>query len=239
MVEFNPLATRRPAIMGSRYVVASGHYLASMAGIRILEMGGNVVDAGVAAGLCINVLQPDMTNIGGVAPVMLSVAPSREVVTISGLGRWPKAATLDEIRRRGGDISGGVLATVVPSALGAWIEALDRYGTLTFGDAAAPAIELADRGFPVNRFLHDNLRGAADRLARWSSSRAVYLSRGRPPRVGERLVQRDLGATLRTLADAERGASGRHAGLMGYARCSTKATWLAAWRLSAGTWAAC
>lgn len=214
MEEFESLPTLRPPILATKYVVASGHYLASMAGSRILENGGNVVDAGVAAGLCINVLQPDMTNIGGVAPIILRLASMPEAVTISGLGRWPRQLTLEDYRRRGGDLSTGVGSAVVPAALDAWVTALDRYGTMTFAEAAAPAIELAEDGFPVNRFLHDNLRKASEKLAQWPSSRSVFLSRGRAPRVGERLVQRDLARTLRMLAEVERGASGRHEGLV-------------------------
>ena len=213
MLEFQSMPTLRPPILGAKYVVASGHYLASMAGARILEMGGNVVDAGVAAGLCINVLQPDMTNVGGVAPIILRLAGMPEVVTISGLGRWPQRVTLEEFRRRGGDLSSGIASSVVPSALDAWAQALDRYGTMRFADVASPAIELAEAGFPVNRFLHDNLHRAAERLAQWPSSRSVFLSRGRAPRVGERLVQRELARTLRMLVEAETGAPGRHEGL--------------------------
>jgi len=212
-VEFEALPTLRPTILSTKYVVASGHYLASMAGSKILERGGNVVDAGVAAGLCINVLQPDMTNIGGVAPIILRLAGMPEVVTISGLGRWPRQLTLDDYRRRGDDLSPGMGSAVVPAALDAWVTALDRYGTMTFADVAAPAIELAENGFPVNRFLHDNLRKAAETLAQWPSSRGVFLSRGRAPRVGERLVQRELARTLRILGEAEAGVPGRHAGL--------------------------
>src|SRR5215210_335788 len=81
--------TFRPMLQTSRYAVAAGHYLASLAGIRMLERGGNAVDAGVATGICINVLQPDMTNFGGVAPIAIYLAETEEVVTISGLGRWP------------------------------------------------------------------------------------------------------------------------------------------------------
>ena len=212
-MEFEALPTWRPTILSTKYVVASGHYLASMAGSKILERGGNVVDAGVAAGLCINVLQPDMTNIGGVAPIILRLAGMPEVVTISGLGRWPRQLTLDDYRRRGDDLSPGMGSAVVPAALDAWVTALDRYGTMTFADVAAPAIELAENGFPVNRFLHDNLRKAAETLAQWPSSRGVFLSRGRAPRVGERLVQRELARTLRILGEAEAGVPGRHAGL--------------------------
>ena len=212
MMEFEPLPSMRPALLGREYVVASGHSLASMAGARILEMGGNVVDAGVAAGLCINVLQPDMTNIGGVAPIILRTGESRDVVTISGLGRWPKAATIEELRRRGADLAGPA-ATVTPAAIDAWILALDRYGTMPFAEVAAAAIELADEGFPVNPFLAANLQGAADQLAQWPTSRAVFLSRGRAPRTGELLVQKDLAGTLRMLVEAERGTNDRRAGL--------------------------
>ncbi len=101
-MEFESLPTLRPPFLGTKYVVASGHYLASMAGAKILEQGGNVVDAGVAVGMCINVLQPDMTNIGGVAPIILRLAGISEVVTISGLGRWPRHLTLEDYRQRGG-----------------------------------------------------------------------------------------------------------------------------------------
>jgi gamma-glutamyltranspeptidase/glutathione hydrolase len=184
-----------------------------MAGMRILESGGNVVDAGVATGLCINVLQPDLTNIGGVAPIILYLSRAKEVVTISGLGRWSRKATRGELQERGGDLSGGPLTSIVPSALDAWVQALDRFGTMSFAEVAAPAVELAEGGFPVNHFLHANLSRAAERLENWPSSRRVFLSRGRAPEVGERLTQPALGRTLRRLMEAERGASGRHEGL--------------------------
>ncbi len=213
MAELEPLSSVRPAVLGRKYIVASGHYLASMAGARILEMGGNVVDAGVATGLCINVLQPDMTNIGGVAPIILRTGQTGDVVTISGLGWWPNAATIDELRRRGADLAGGPLTTVMPAAVDSWILALDRYGTMPFAEVAAPAIELAEEGFPVNPCLEMNLGSAAETLAGWPTSRAVFLSRGRTPRTGELLVQKALARTLRLLVEAERGSDGRHAGL--------------------------
>src|SRR5256885_7313958 len=90
-----PLQSHRPTIMGRNHMVASGHYLATMAGMRLLEAGGNAIDAGVAAGICINVLQPDMTNFGGVAPIIIYLAERNEVVTISGLGRDRKSTRLN------------------------------------------------------------------------------------------------------------------------------------------------
>ncbi|MDR7545617.1 MAG: gamma-glutamyltransferase family protein [Armatimonadota bacterium] len=212
MIELTPLPTLRPSVMGRHYAVATGHYLASLAAVRIMDAGGNVVDAGVAAGLCLNVVQPDMTNLGGVAPIVVRRADG-QVTTVSGVGHWPRAATLDEILRRGGDISHGILASVVPAALDAWVEALQAFGTTRFADVAAPAIELAERGFPVNRFLYDNLAAVAPALSRWPSSRAVYLPHRHPPPVGELLIQRDLAATLRLLVEAEGTSAPRAEGL--------------------------
>ena len=214
MIQFKCLPTTRPPVLASKYIVSSGHYLASIAGLRMLADGGNVVDAGVAAGLCINVLQPDLTSIAGVAPIILRLGHGDDIVTISGVGRWPRAASLDELARRGATLgAGNLLSNVVPAALDAWVLALDRYGTMRFADVAAPAIELAERGFPVNQFLHDNLAQAAPTLSAWASWGKVFLSGGRPPRVGERLAQPELGRTLRSLVDAERGAATRHEGL--------------------------
>jgi gamma-glutamyltranspeptidase/glutathione hydrolase len=92
MAGFPPPSTYRPAVSGRHFMAAAGHPLATMAAIRILEMGGNAIDAGVAAGLCTNVLQTDMTNIGGVAPINLYHRGKNVVRTISGHGTWPAAA---------------------------------------------------------------------------------------------------------------------------------------------------
>jgi gamma-glutamyltranspeptidase/glutathione hydrolase len=85
----------QPTMLGTRYMVAAGHYLSTQAGYDILEAGGNAVDAGVASAIALAVLQSDIVNVGGVAPTMIYLAETNEVVTISGLGWWPKAAELD------------------------------------------------------------------------------------------------------------------------------------------------
>ncbi len=89
--ESRPISAHRPVIMGTRHMVVAGHYLAAHAGFQILEAGGNAIDAGVAAGIALGVLQSDMVNVAGVAPIILYLADRREVVTISGLGGWPWA----------------------------------------------------------------------------------------------------------------------------------------------------
>ena len=89
------IEAHRPSVRGKRYAVSTLHSLATMAGMQILENGGNAVDAGVAAGLCINVLEPEMAHFGGVAPIIFCPGSGGPVETISGVGRWPKAASIE------------------------------------------------------------------------------------------------------------------------------------------------
>lgn len=211
---FKPPRTHRPTVMGQTHMVAAGHYLAAAAGFRILEAGGNAVDAGVAAGICINVLQSDMTNFGGVAPIILYLAESREVVTISGLGRWPKKASVAFFKEHcGGDIPSGVLRSVTPAAAGAWLLALERFGTLPFSEVVAPALELAGRGFPMHQFLHDNLVTNRDDVARFPLNARIFLPGGVPPPVGQIVRQPELANTFRRLIAVEAKSGPREAGL--------------------------
>ena len=203
-------ASYRPTIAGTRHAVAAGHYLAASAGFAILEAGGNAIDAGCAAGIALGVLQSDLVDVAGVAPIMIYLAGREEVVTIAGLGPWPKA--LDPqlfMREHGGKIPLGVLRTVVPAAPDAWITALRRYGTMSFGDVAAAAIRFARDGFPMYPLMAESLKNHAADHARWPSNAAIFLPGGRAPEVGELFFQKDLGATLQYMADEERAASGR------------------------------
>jgi gamma-glutamyltranspeptidase/glutathione hydrolase len=206
----------RPDALGTHHAVAAGHPLAALAAHRILEAGGNAVDAGVAAGICLGVVHSDIVSFAGVAPIMVYEARRREVTTISGLGVWPRAATLEYYRDRcGGDMPDGLLRTVVPAAPDAWITALERFGTLGFAEVAQPAIELARDGFPLGRFVAGIIQANEGAYRRWPTSAPIYLPGGRAPRAGERFVQADLGRTLTYLADEDRAArrTGRSAGL--------------------------
>lgn len=203
-------AAMRPTIAGTRHMISAGHYLAANAGFQILEAGGNAVDAGVAAGIALSVVQSDFVNFAGVAPILIYLADRREVVSIAGLGWWPRAATLDFfLRTYGGSIPAGILRAVVPAAPDAWITALDRYGTMSFSEVAANAIRLADEGFVMYPLMAEMISTNEAGYSRWESSREVYLPGGRPPRVGEVFRQRDLARSLRYMADEERTASGR------------------------------
>ena len=210
------MAPDRPVVMGTKHVVAAGHYLAAHAGFEILEAGGNAVDAGVAAGIAIEVLEPNMVNFAGVAPIMIYLAESGEILTISGLGTWPRAASCQYfLDKHGGSIPEGVERTVIPSAPDAWITALEHYGTMSFAEVAAAAIRFAKDGFPVYPLMTEVLDAAAPTLHKWPSSTAVLLPGGRAPEPGEIFVQSDLARTLQYLADEESTAArkGRGAGL--------------------------
>src|SRR4051794_24215287 len=204
----------RPAVMGARAMVSSTHYLATTAGVEILKAGGNATDAGGAVGLCINVLEPHLTGLGGVAPIMPGDATARRVETISGLGRWPAAISIDWYRDNfGGDMPEGIARTVTPAAAGAWLDALARHGTMTFAEVAAPAIALAEEGFPLYPRLAATFEREAATVAAWPTSAPTFLPGGRPPREREVWRQPELAATLRRLGDAGRGAANREAGI--------------------------
>jgi gamma-glutamyltranspeptidase/glutathione hydrolase len=211
-----PQFAHRPTIAVTRHAIAAGHYLAATAGFDILQAGGNAIDAGVAAGIALGVVQSDLVNCAGVAPILIYHAEKREVVTIAGLGPWPKALDPELfMREHGGKIPVGVLRTVVPAAPDAWITALRRYGTMSFGEVAAAAIRLARDGFPMYPLMAASLEKHAERHASWPSSAAVYLPNGRPPQAGDIFRQCDLGASLQYMADEEKAAAsrGREAGL--------------------------
>src|SRR5499425_1760823 len=196
------MKAHRPTIMGPRHMVAACHYLAAEAGFRILEAGGNAIDAGVATGIALGVVQPEYVNFAGVAPIIIHSAAEDRVFTIPGLGPWPKAMARDYFKRNhGGKIPQGILRTVVPAAPDAWITALERFGTMSFGECAAAAIRFASEGFPMYALMSEIVAAHAQEYGRWPSSTAVYLPGGRPPRVGELFVQTDLGRTLQYMAD--------------------------------------
>ena len=220
---FDPEAidAARPVIRAHRHAIVAGHYLAAETGFAILEAGGNAIDAGVAAGIALGVVHSDLVNVAGVAPIILYSAKTGQVETISGLGTWPAAVTPDLFQREhGGHIPPGLLRTVVPAAPDAWITALERHGTMTFGDVAAAAIRLARDGFVMYPLMANVIANKADGYRRWTANAAIYLPGGRPPAVGDLFVQADLGRSLQYMADEERAASGDRAAGLAAARAA-------------------
>ena len=142
----------QPMVIGHHYMASAGQYLATEAAHAILRAGGNAIDAGVAGGIALGVVHSDQVQFSGVAPMLIYLADRDETVSIAGLGWWPKALNIEKfIRDHNGTIPMGILRTVVPAAPDAWILALQRYGTMSFGDVAASAIRYARDGEHAER----------------------------------------------------------------------------------------
>ena len=218
-------ATLKPVVSGKRGVVAAGHPLVAEAGLRILEKGGNAVDAGVATVFAASVVEMKSFGSGGECPILIKLKDG-PVVAINGAGIAPELATVEFYEKLGRDdprlprvatIGGGhtgiipsfgPLSAIVPSAVDSLLLALENYGTMTLADVVQPAIELAE-GFPLDSALAADLARARPVFESWPSTKAVYMPRGRFPKEGEIFVQTDLARTFREMADAERQNAGR------------------------------
>ena len=198
--------TTRPVIMGTHGMVTSGHYLASRIGLHILEEGGNAVDAGVAMGFALAVLEPYIYGIGGEVPILVYLSDEKRVVSLSGQGPAPQLATIEGFRKLGIDaIPGdGLLAAVVPDAVSTWISALSRFGSMSLSQVLSPSVELAERGFPMYERLRSALQRSFPQFQEaWPSSARAYLPDGRIPAVGEIYAQPDIARFFTRLLDAE------------------------------------
>ena len=203
-------ASMRPTVIGRSQAVACGHYLAALASMRVLDAGGNAVDAGVTAAMALAVLQPDIVSFAGVAPTLIYLEKEDRVVSLAGLGYWPAATDINRLIAAGDGKSmpEGLLRTVMPAAPATHIQALRRYGTISFEQAATAAMELARDGYAVYPFLANNLNGAQDQYRRWPESARIFLPGGQPPRYGTLFRQEDLGRSIAGMIEAERTARG-------------------------------
>ena len=112
----------RPLLLGERFAVSTGHPLTVQVAVSVLEAGGNAIDAGVAAGLAANVVQPDACTLGGIAPITVRSAGSDRIWSVDGVGSWGREVTLDAYLERYGDrMPRGMATAIVPGAIGAWI----------------------------------------------------------------------------------------------------------------------
>ena len=208
----------RPVIMGTRGVVTSGHYLATAAGFRIMEQGGNAIDAAAAMCLCLNLLEPQSNGIGGEAPTLIYSARDDRTFAISGMGCSPSAFTIEWCRENGIDLipGDGYLPACVPATVDTWATAVSRFGTMSFSQILQPAIELAENGFPMYQRLHDRVAADVRKFTDlYPTTGEVYLPGGQVPEVGEIFRNPDFAQTLKTLVAAEKEAQhrGRTAGI--------------------------
>ena len=210
--------TVRPLILSTRGAVTSGHYLATVAGLRILEQGGNAIDAAAAMCFCLNLLEPGNCGLGGEVPTLIYSAVEGKTYAVSGMGWSPQAFTIAWCRDHSIDLipGDGYLPACVPSVVGTWTTALARFGTMSLTQVLQPALSLARDGFPVHQGLHDLLAASWSRFTElYPSTGRAYYPQGRAPEVGEVLRSPDWAHTLELLcqAEAEDRPKGRVAGL--------------------------
>lgn len=206
---YPPPATSRPQLVGEKFAVVAGHPLVSMVAMSIFEAGGNAVDAGVAAGIASNVIQVDMANFGGIAPILLREAGSDQCVSIAGVGRWSESVSLDAlVARHGGHLPLGGAPCIVPGAPAGWLSALSRAGTMSFAEVAQPALAYARSGFLLDQGLALSLGICSRGFDQWPSSVEVYRPGNRALQAGDRLVQPALANTLERLMEAEKHSKG-------------------------------
>ena len=198
----------RPVVMGTRGVLTSGHYLASAAGFRIMEQGGNAIDAAAAMCFCLNLLEPQSNGIGGEVPTLIYSANERKTFAISGMGSSPRTFTIDWCRDNGIDLipGDGYLPACVPSVVDTWATAVARFGTMSFSQILQPTIELAENGFPVYQRMHDRLVDGQRKFTElYPTTGEVYLPEGLVPEVGEVFRNPDFAKTLKIMCRAEQG----------------------------------
>ena len=188
----------RPTIMGARGAVASAHPLASMSGIRVLLEGGNAVDAAVAVGSTLNVVEPFMSGAGGIGLMLISRARTRERHVLDFLGPAPRAA--DPARCTEDELAGGPKACATPGNLGGWLAALERFGSMPRQKVLAPAIELAEHGVPLSFANVKFFEQARGQLARSAEAERLYLGNG-GPRPGKIVTYKELAGTFRQVAE--------------------------------------
>jgi gamma-glutamyltranspeptidase / glutathione hydrolase len=195
--------TMRPEILGTHGIVAAGRHYSVAAGIRMLQRGGNAVDAGVATVFAAAVCEISHFGFGGEAPAMIYDAKTREIIVISGQGPAPKAANPGLFNADGMIPANGPLGATIPAVMDAMALALETRGTMRLETVMLPAIELAD-GFPMYAFLRGFLLSERQATEQYEWSAKTYYPDGRVPEVGEMFRQPNLARTLRAIVAAEK-----------------------------------
>ena len=210
----------RQAVRGTHGAVAAGSEYATEAGMRIYYHGGNAVDAGVTAMFAASATELSHFGMGGEAPILIRTKTGK-VYSIAGVGTMPKLATGEMFRNRPlkigeiletdpGGLKGiipvaGIMPALVPGMVDAGLLALREFGTKSFNEVIAPAIELAD-GFAIDEMRAQSIAASRRFFDLWPSSKAHFMPNGQLPRVGDIFRQPDLARTLRSMAEAEKKA---------------------------------
>ena len=213
----NP-STMYPVVRGTHQMVGAGNNLEVAAGTRILEQGGNAVDAGVATTLAAAVTEMDHFGLGGEMPLLLKMN-GEQVIAVSGVGTAPKLATpeffakrppepWEDARTRPPIPANGILAATVPGVFDGLMLALEKYGTMSFAEVAGPAMEYT-RGFPLPEIFSNYIRTTEQYVKLWPVSLTFFEPNGRVPERGEMFSEPTLTKTFEELVLVEKRAKGK------------------------------
>jgi gamma-glutamyltranspeptidase/glutathione hydrolase len=199
----------RPAVAGLHGLVTTGHPIASSAGLQMLLKGGNAFDAAVAVGAMIALGEPEMNGIGGNGFATLYDKTSGKVISVAMTGAAPKGLKPAEMTPE--TLNAGVNAGIVPGNLGGYLSLLDRLGTMSLADVFAPAIDYAEKGYPIDPMLAVDIDRGQRNLSKYPTTAKIYLPGGRPLKAGDLLKNPDYANTLRKLVEAEQQAKAKGA----------------------------
>src|SRR2546425_4834272 len=203
----NSGGTRSP-VLAMNGMVATSQPLASAAALRVLQDGGNAVDASITAAAVLNVVEPVMTGIGGDMFALIYMQQDKKPVGLNGSGWAGSKATVDFFRSRSlNDIPGtGMYSVSVPGAVAGWSKLHQKYGKLPISRLLAPGIEYAEKGFPVSEIIAGQWQGTEEKLRQTPDAARVFLVKGRAPRHGEIFKMPELARSLRAIAEQGRDA---------------------------------
>ena len=195
------LAAHRPAVTGINGLITSGHPLASMAGMQILQRGGTAADAAVAILATLNQVEPMMSGAGGNGFFTIYDAASGEVHSLNATGAAPRALDAGELEADA--LNRGMKAGAVPGLLGGWIALLDRFGMMSLGEVLAPALLYAEQGHAIDPYVSRSIARNRELFERFETTSTLFLPDGEAPVVGQVMRFADLWRTLRKLVEAE------------------------------------
>jgi len=190
---------------------------ATEAARQILQAGGNGFDAAVAGQAALGVTDFADNGVGSDAVVLVYVAGKKKVYSVNAEPRAPELASIEWYEKNNhGEIpaSDGLLSGGLPGVVDAWYTLLDRWGTMSFEQVLQPAIELAEKGFPLSEASANDI-ASTTKILKYPSTVKIYLPNGQPPKAGEIFKNPDLSLTLRKLVEAEQAnkEKGRHQAL--------------------------
>ena len=198
----------RSAAVGKNGMIATSQALASAAGLKALQDGGNAIDAAITAAAVLAVVEPSMNGIGGDLLAIVWDAKTKRIYALDATGRSAYNATPEEFAKRGHKTmpGSGVLTVDVPGVVDGWHQLLSRFGTIPLAKALQPAIRYARDGFPVQEIMADDWNDAAKRLAQDPATARTFLPNGVAPKHGEIFANPRLANSLETIAKGGRDA---------------------------------